>query len=79
MIWCALMQTKTNRHPPQSFGQILTLQEAADRLNLSIHTLRSWKAQRRIGYIQLGRAIRIPASEVERLLAENTIPPATSD
>jgi excisionase family DNA binding protein len=52
----------------------LTVVEAAARLGLSSHTIRAWIGQRRIAYIRLGRAVRIPAGEVDRLLSENTVP-----
>jgi excisionase family DNA binding protein len=54
----------------------LTVIQAAARLGLSSHTIRAWIAQRRIAYIRLGRAVRIPAAEVDRILRENTIPAA---
>jgi excisionase family DNA binding protein len=48
--------------------RMLTVPEAADHLGLRPSTLRAWIAARRIGFVRLGRAIRIPASEVERLV-----------
>ena len=53
-----------------------TVQEAADELGLSVHTVRAWIAQRRIAHLHLGRAIRIPHTEIERLLRESTVPAA---
>ena len=38
-----------------------TVAEAADELGLSVHTIRTWIASRRVAHIRLGRAIRIPA------------------
>jgi excisionase family DNA binding protein len=51
-----------------------TVQEAAQELGLSVHTVRAWIAQRRIAHIRLGRAIRISPEEVERILSDGTIP-----
>lgn len=51
-----------------------TIAEAATELGLSVHTIRNWVAARRIAHIRLGRAIRIPASEISRLIEENTVP-----
>jgi excisionase family DNA binding protein len=48
--------------------------EAADELGLSVHTIRAWIAGRRIAHIRLGRAIRIPAGEVRRLIDAGTVP-----
>lgn len=51
-----------------------TVAEAAEELGLSVHTVRAWVAARRIGHLRLGRAIRIPASEIRRVIDKNTIP-----
>ena len=48
---------------------------AAEELGVSVHTVRAWVAQRRIGHIRLGRAIRIPGSEIRRLLDTGFVPP----
>jgi excisionase family DNA binding protein len=53
---------------------LLKVREASERLGLQSSTLRAWIGQRRIGIVRLGRAVRIPAEEVERLIAEGTIP-----
>ncbi len=47
---------------------LLTVNEAATRLRLTKHTIRSWIAQRRIGIVRLGRSVRVPVSEIESLL-----------
>jgi excisionase family DNA binding protein len=51
-----------------------TVQEAAQALGLSVHTVRAWIAQRRIAHIRLGRAVRISADEIDRVLNDGTIP-----
>ena len=33
-----------------------------------------WLSQRKLAYVKLGRAIRIPLEEVERLIRENLVP-----
>ena len=53
--------------------QLVTVQEAARQLGLSPYTLYAWIAQRRIVHTRLGRAVRIPASEVRRLIREGTV------
>jgi excisionase family DNA binding protein len=52
----------------------LTVEEAAKTLNLSVACLRSWVAARKVGYLKLGRAIRIPASEIKRLVEASSVP-----
>ena len=51
-----------------------TVKRAAEELGVSPHTVRAWIAARRIAHLRLGRAIRIPVSELSRLLEENTVP-----
>ncbi len=53
---------------------MLTVRQAAERLGLRDSTLRAWIAQRRIGIVRLGRAVRIPVEEIERLVAEGSVP-----
>lgn len=50
-----------------------TVPEAAKELGISIHTVRSWIAQHRIGYLKLGRAVRIPQAEIDRILRESAV------
>jgi excisionase family DNA binding protein len=51
----------------------LKIKEAAARLGLSEWTVRAWLREKRLGYIRLGRAIRIPASEVSRIIESGTV------
>jgi excisionase family DNA binding protein len=51
--------------------------EAAEILNVSVYTLRSWIAARKIEHLKLGGCIRILDSEIERLLEESRIPATT--
>ncbi len=51
-----------------------TVAEAAAELGLSVHTVRAWIADRRIGHIRLGRAIRISSAEIRRVIEQNTVP-----
>lgn len=52
-----------------------TIAEAASELSLSKATIRAWIAQRRLGHLRLGRAIRVPAPEIARLLQAGYVPP----
>jgi excisionase family DNA binding protein len=52
----------------------LTVREAARALNLSEATIRAWLLHRKIGFVRLGRAIRIPEDEIRRLLDIGTVP-----
>lgn len=49
-------------------NRLVDVSEAADRLGLSTLTLYKWVANRRIGHVKLGRAIRISEDEIRRLV-----------
>ncbi len=57
-------------------SQPRTVEQAAAELNLSRATIRSWIAQRRLGHVRLGRAIRIPVDEIQRVMETGYVPPA---
>jgi excisionase family DNA binding protein len=52
----------------------LRVEQAAAALDLSVACLRAWIARRKIGIVRLGRSIRIPYTEIERLVAEGSVP-----
>ena len=62
------------RRPRPPTERPRTVAEAADELGLSVYTIRAWIASRRIGHIRLGRAIRIPADELRRVIEAGTVP-----
>jgi excisionase family DNA binding protein len=51
-----------------------TVRQCAFELNVSPFTIRTWLGQRRIGFVRLGRAIRIPVDEIRRLLDDGMVP-----
>ena len=57
-------------------NQPRTVEQAAKELSLSKATIRAWIAQRRLGHVRLGRAVRIPADEIRRLLETGYVPPS---
>jgi excisionase family DNA binding protein len=58
----------------RSIQQLVSIAKAAERLGLAEVTIRSWIAARRIGHVRLGRAIRIPLTEIERLVQTGFVP-----
>jgi excisionase family DNA binding protein len=55
--------------------ELLTIPEVARRLSLKESTIRAWLLARRLSRVRVGRrAVRIPASEIERLIEQGTIP-----
>jgi excisionase family DNA binding protein len=57
-----------------NYSKLLTVHETAEHLGLTISCLRAWLARRRIASVRLGRAVRIPFSEIERLIEEGYVP-----
>lgn len=54
--------------------QLLTLQQAADRLGLKLATIRFWVWTRRIEHVKVGRSVRIPDTVVTKLIEQGTVP-----
>ncbi len=53
---------------------MLSVSQAAQALGLKPGTIRAWIAQRKLGHVKLGRAVRVPRTEIERLLREGAVP-----
>jgi len=54
--------------------KLLTLEQAAERLGMKTVTLRMWASARKIARVKIGRSVRVPASEVERIIERGLIP-----
>jgi excisionase family DNA binding protein len=53
---------------------MLTVEQVAHELGLKESTIRAWLLKRKLAFVKLGRSVRIPRAEVDRLIRENTIP-----
>ena len=54
---------------------LLTVAEAAQEWKVKPCTVRAWLLRRKIGCVRLSaRCVRIPRSEIERLIIEGTVP-----
>ncbi len=53
--------------------ELLKVREAAEGLGLSVACLRAWIAARRITFVRLGRAVRIPRRVLTELIERNTV------
>jgi excisionase family DNA binding protein len=53
----------------------LSILETAEYLNTTERMIRRLIAERRIGFVRLGRPIRIPMSAIEEFLKGGTVPP----
>lgn len=56
-------------------GPFHRVKAAAELTGLKVPTLRAWMARRKIGHVKLGRAVRIPQSEINRIMREGTVAP----
>jgi excisionase family DNA binding protein len=55
-------------------SSLLSVPEFAAALNVSLACARRWILERRVATIKLGRLVRIPTSEVERLISSGLRP-----
>lgn len=70
----AAIREPAERRSPPELERPRTVSEAAEELGLSVHTIRAWVAERRLAHLRLGRAIRIPAAELRRVIEQATVP-----
>jgi excisionase family DNA binding protein len=54
--------------------KLLTLEQAAERLGLKVVTVRMWASARKIARVKLGRAVRIPETEITKIIERGLIP-----
>ena len=55
-------------------GNLLNVNEVAHLLGLKPATLRAWILLRKIEFVRVGRAVRIPRKSVDEFIERNTIP-----
>jgi excisionase family DNA binding protein len=51
--------------------ELMTANEAAEFLRLSISTIRAWTFQRRLATVKLGRRVLYRRQDLEKLVSEN--------
>jgi len=56
-------------------GALLTVPEAADFLRCKPSTIRDWVLHRRLTFVRVGRLIRFRRADLEKLIAQSTVPP----
>jgi len=54
--------------------RLLNVQEFAQALGITVSCARRWLLEGKVARVKLGRLVRIPASECERLIDEGTRP-----
>jgi len=66
---------RMKRTPREPQDSLLTIQQAATRTSLSVHTLYTMVSQRRIPFIRFGKAIRFDPVAIERWIQQHTVLP----
>ena len=67
---------KSQPIPPTSHaGDLLTVEQAADRIRMSARYVRRLIAERRIGFYRLGRSVRIDPAELTAFVTAGRIEP----
>jgi excisionase family DNA binding protein len=60
--------------PTRNDKAALTVKEVAVMFGVAEGTVRLWIGRRDIAVIRLGRSVRIPKTEINRVMSENTVP-----
>jgi excisionase family DNA binding protein len=55
-------------------GRLLTCAQAAEALGLKEATIRVWIARRKLAFVKLGRAVRVPSESIEEMIMANIVP-----
>lgn len=63
--------------PELARGRLLTVEEAAERLNTTVRFPRRLIAERRIAFVRVGRNVRIPEAAVEAFISAGLVEPIT--
>jgi excisionase family DNA binding protein len=64
--------------PPQAEPpQLLTRNQAARVLNVSVSAIRKWQREGRLAIVKLGSSVRVPMADLKRLIEAHTVPAAT--
>lgn len=53
--------------------EFFTIEETANKLSVSVWTIRRWIRERKIDYVKIEGSIRIPAIAIERKISESFV------
>jgi excisionase family DNA binding protein len=54
--------------------QFMSMTETATMLGLSRRTIERWVADEKLAVVRIGKTVRVPVAEVERLLNDSMMP-----
>jgi len=63
---------------PLNTGELLNVEEAAERMGMSVRYVRRLIAERRIAFYRIGRSIRIDSADLTALVESSRVEPITS-
>jgi len=63
------------QHTPSQAVELLTIEEAAHRIRMSVRHVRRLVAERRIAHHRLGRAIRLHPADLDAYVAAGRVEP----
>lgn len=66
------------RPPVRVAADLLTVEEAAERLNMSVRYVRRLIDQRRIPFHRIGRSIRIKSTDIDEHIESGRVEPLTA-
>ncbi len=55
-------------------ARLRSLTQAAERLGVSVRTVRGWIYRRTIPYVKVGRSVRIADETIDRIIERGTVP-----
>lgn len=64
----------TGESPGQGRDRLLTVEEFADELRVTKACVRKWIVERKVVVVKVGRLVRLPTSELRRIVDEGTRP-----
>ena len=59
-------------------AELVSVEQAAQILSVSVSTLYGWVWQRRIPFVKLGRALRFDVSDLQEFIRRNRVQPRAS-
>jgi excisionase family DNA binding protein len=71
---CIALTHSSNANRIASQDRLLTVGEFAEPVRVTRACVRRWILERKVGVVKVGRLVRIPSSEVRRIVAEGSRP-----